>query len=109
MVNQTSLTAIVLAAVLGTLVLSFLLFLVQLRMEAKRMQREVRAAKARRLRHGKSGKEVAALDIEAEHFHLFLSHGLYISSHPRLPLMPPVCLLASTPCCQCLAGAWTPH
>ena len=48
-VNQHTLTFIMLLSVLGTLVLSFILFVVQFSIEGARLRREARAKLARRL------------------------------------------------------------
>jgi len=80
-VNQLTLTAIMLGSTLGSLVLSFILFFVQLTIEGQRLRREALASKARRLRHKADDKAVTAPQLPfssmmpaAKFFHLFLSH-----------------------------------
>ena len=80
-VNQLTLTAIMLGSTLGSLVLSFILFFVQFTIEGQRLRREALASKARRLRHKADDKAVTAPQLPfssmmpaAKFFHLFLSH-----------------------------------
>jgi len=73
-VNQSSLTVVMIASVLGALILSFVLFIVQFIIEGRRLRREVLAMKARRLRFKSDQQEVRAPVIELGHFHTFLSH-----------------------------------
>ena len=72
--NQTTLAFIMLACVLGTLVLSFILFIMQFTIESQRLRREARANKARRLRYKSNNQEVMPPSIDDSHFHTFLSH-----------------------------------
>jgi len=76
--NQSVLTVIMLASVLGVLVLSFVLYVVQCMNEHKRRHREALAAKARRLRY-KADNTLVIVPVlpsstTAKRFHLFLSH-----------------------------------
>ena len=73
-VNQTTLTFIMLASVLGTLFLSFILFIVQLAVEGQRLRREALASKARRLRFRINNEQVQPPSIAPGHYHTFLSH-----------------------------------
>ena len=77
--NYVQLSFILVASVMGALIASFLIFLVQLRVETERAAREARNAKLRRLQYRVSGKEVtiSALpdDLNGMKFwHVFLSH-----------------------------------
>jgi len=67
--------------VLGTLALSFILFVVQFTIEGHRLRREARASKARRLRYKTDNEETKAPELPssstasaAKFFHTFLSH-----------------------------------
>ena len=80
-VNQATLTIIMILSILGTLILSFILFLVQFIIEGRRSRREALASKARRLRYKINHKEVVAPELPspstltaATFFHVFLSH-----------------------------------
>lgn len=86
--NYELLTLIMAMAVLSTMLLSLVLFGVQLAREAKRWQTEKRAAKARRLRYLDSREEVQVTELPSrpghlpkrlpgmvDTFHLFLSHN----------------------------------
>jgi len=80
-VNQATLTIIMILSILGTLILSFILFLVQFIIEGRRLRREALASKARRLRSKINHKEVVAPELPspstltaATFFHVFLSH-----------------------------------
>ena len=73
-VNQGTLTLIMIASTLGSIVLSFVLFIIQLSIEAARMRREQRASKARRLRYKSNNQEVLVMDLDDQHYHTFLSH-----------------------------------
>ena len=76
-VPSTALTFILLGSVIGALVLSLALLLMQLAQERARMEHEVRAAKARRLRYKEGRKRNQEVDLPACSkgcdFHLFLS------------------------------------
>ena len=72
-VSQGSLTLIMMASVLGAIVLSFVLFLVQLAHEGARMRRDALASKARRLRRVDDDTEVEVQAVEEGGFHIFLS------------------------------------
>ena len=69
-------------SMLGTLVLSFILFVVQFIIEGRRMRREALASKARRLRYKADDTEVTAPGLPSSStalatktfFHTFLSH-----------------------------------
>ena len=90
-VNQHTLTFIMLLSVLGTLVLSFILFVVQFSIEGARLRREARAKLARRLWDAQDGveAELAALPAwpsslmpktqcapnQVGPFHVMLSHN----------------------------------
>ena len=61
--------------VLGVLLLSFVIFLVQYFIERARLRREMIACKARRLRKKETFEAIAAPPLhEGEAYHLFLSH-----------------------------------
>ena len=64
------LTTVCIGSVIGSLVVSAIVLLFQLRKEA----RERRNALARRLRYTTSGEEVVPPTIAADAFHIFLSH-----------------------------------
>ena len=85
-VNQTTLAFIMLANVLGTLFLSFMLFILQFIIEGRRLRRERRASRARRLRFKSNDEEVMPPDIGANHFHTFLSH-VWGTGQVNLPTM----------------------
>ena len=71
------LSVVLFAAVAFALVASFAILLVQLRIERKRMEKEARLAKARRLRYKINSAEVTVPVITQglpKHFHVFLSH-----------------------------------
>ena len=73
--NNATLTFLLLTSSIGALLLSGILFLVQLAAEGARVRREARASKARRLRHVEHLDEVVAPVLaEGHHWHLFLSH-----------------------------------
>jgi len=73
-VNQMLLSIIMLASVVGALVFSLVLFVVQFGVEARRLQQEVQSLKARRLRYKTSDMQAHAPAIAQEGFHNFLSH-----------------------------------
>jgi len=78
-VNQATLAAVVVASVLGTLLLSFVIFLVQLSINGARLRRDALASKARRLRYKVTNEQVAAPELGAptlqtKFYHTFLSH-----------------------------------
>ena len=80
-VDQGTLTIVMLASVFGTLVISFGLFWMQFAIEGERLRREARACKARRLRYKKDNSEVTPPELPsslthggAKFFHTFLSH-----------------------------------
>ena len=72
--DQLALTIMMFIGVLGTLIASFVLFVVQLAVEGERLRREALANKARRLRYSDDDTLVAAPPIEANGYHIFLSH-----------------------------------
>ena len=72
--NQATLSAIMVCGVIAALVISGIIFIFQLAEEAARVRREALASKARRLRYVHNDKEADVLDIDAGEFHLFLSH-----------------------------------
>jgi len=72
--DQATLAVIMTASVLGSLILSVVLFAVQFAIEGARVRREARAKQARRLRFKLDQAEVHAPAIEPGHFHTFLSH-----------------------------------
>ena len=90
-VDQVALTVILNASILGSLIVSFVLFLIQSLVEGARMRREELAAAARRLRYAADGTvtEPAPLPEWAPYlrpleqcppnqvgpFHIFLSHN----------------------------------
>ena len=72
--NQGTLTAIIFLAVIGSLVVSVIIFLVQLTAERRRVAHEKLHQKARRLRHRSDDEEISAPPIDSSGYHLFLSH-----------------------------------
>ena len=77
-VNQLTLSLVVLASVVGALLLSFILFILQLVAEGTRLRREALQARARRLRLKEDNQEVRAPELpdaktHKKHFHTFLS------------------------------------
>eukprot|EP00966_Prymnesium_polylepis_P188354 4365191-Prymnesium_polylepis.1 len=80
--NQGTLSAIMVCGVLAALVISGIIFMFQLAEEAARVRREALASKARRLRYVRNDKEVDVPDINAGEFHLFLSHVRRLQSNP---------------------------
>ena len=79
-VNQATLSMIMIASVIGALVMSFVLFLVQASIEGARMRREAQASKARRLRYKSNDEPVSAPTLpespspKVKYYHTFLSH-----------------------------------
>jgi hypothetical protein len=88
-IPSLSLSFILLAAILGSIAVSFVLLLIQLAHEAVVQDREARVATARRLRYQRDGTEVIlkpavglaarsttthVLSAVGRSFHLFLSH-----------------------------------
>ena len=73
-VNQGTLSFIMIASTLGAIAMSIVLFIVQFSIEGARMRREARASKARRLRYKANNREVHVLELDDRHFHTFLSH-----------------------------------
>merc|ERR1712185_170070 len=63
------LTAISFACVLGVLVVSFCMLLVQIALKRARMKAEAREAKARRLRRKADNMDVRASAVLDKHFH----------------------------------------
>ena len=80
-ISATTLVFITLACVFGAIVLSVILFVIQVNQERDRLRREARANKARRLRHKTDNKEVQLPNIAADEFHLFLSHVGHTLQH----------------------------
>jgi len=72
--NQATLSAIMVCGVIAALVISGIIFIFQLAEEAARVRREALASKARRLRYVRNDEEVDVPDINTGEFHLFLSH-----------------------------------
>ena len=68
------LTVLIVTSVLAALVVSVVIFVLQFTVEARRLQREKLASKARRLRFRKNDEEVRAPAIASNGYHLFLSH-----------------------------------
>ena len=68
------LTVLIVISVLGALIVSILIFVIQFTVEARRLQRERLASKARRLRYRMDDEEVRAPAIASDGYHLFLSH-----------------------------------
>jgi hypothetical protein len=102
-VDQPTFTFIMFASVLGALVLSFVIFVVQLVVEGQQRQRDSRAAKARRLRLKANDREVHAPSIPSGHFHLFLSHvwdtgqdQMRIIKQRLLEMIPELCVFLGT-------------
>ena len=72
--DSAILTTIMVVSVLGALVGSIVILAIQLTVEARRLQQDSLASKARRLRFRKTEEEVRAPAISSDGFHLFLSH-----------------------------------
>ena len=72
MLNQELLTAITILSVLGALIASAAIVVLQLFAEQERRRREALASRARRLRYKRNSKEVEAPAIGLDEFHLFL-------------------------------------
>ena len=88
-IDQTTLTFIMLASVLGALILSFILFVVQFIVEGRRLRREAQAFKARRLHFKANRAEVMmtalrGADVEGV-WDLFLSHT-WVRGPPTISL-----------------------
>ena len=112
--DYATLTWILMLSILTTLIATVGIFVVQLRDEVARARHLVRVAKARRLRHVQSGKEVEAPTlVDGRRFHLFLSHvwgtgqdqmrigtGSSRNPGPSLPCVRPLASLFSltSPC-----------
>ena len=73
-IDQAALSAVVAASVVGGLIFSSVLFLVQLTIERRLQLSRLRASKARRLRYKATGGEVIVPVMDDDAFHLFLSH-----------------------------------
>ena len=73
-IDVADLTFIMTLSTFGTLVLSFVIFVIQFAIERERAARMQRASKARRLRFKKNQQEVTAPPVQQHCFHLFLSH-----------------------------------
>ena len=73
-VPSLTLSVVLFACVVGSLVFSAAMFVVQLQAERARMLREALANKARRLRYRDNDERVAAPPIEPNGYHIFLSH-----------------------------------
>ncbi len=73
-VSQSLLVFIMTVGVLGAMILSFVLFLMQFTFEVRRQRHEALAAKARRLRNKENNEMVQAPRLKEGHFHVFLSH-----------------------------------
>ena len=72
--DQGTLTAIIIVAVIGSLVGSTLIFAALFTAEGKRIRHEKLTSKANRLRYRSNDEEVAAPSIPVDGYHLFLSH-----------------------------------
>ena len=72
---ELPLTIMMIGGVLGALGVSFVLFVVQLTVEGERLRREALSNKARRLRYRDDDTCVEAPPIEANGYHIFLSHS----------------------------------
>jgi hypothetical protein len=70
--NQELVTVITILSVLGALIASAVIFVLQFFAEQERRRREALASKARRLRYKSNNKEVEAPTIGPDEFHLFL-------------------------------------
>jgi len=73
-INQETLTLILIASVFGAIVLSLIFLFKQVADESVRRRRESLASKARRLRYRDGNQEVTAPPIGDNGYHLFLSH-----------------------------------
>ena len=78
-IDYARLSLILLASVAGALLVSFVIFLVQLKIETNRAWQEARMATARRLHYKESGDEVLIYVLpkdtdESKFWHVFLSH-----------------------------------
>jgi len=75
-INQLTVTIIMLCSILGTIIASALTLFIQVGVEVERSRRMARASRARRLRYKVSHDEVHAPALEGTHqqYHTFLSH-----------------------------------
>ena len=73
-INTQGLSLLVVGSVIGTLIVSALIFAVQLSFEAVRFQRERQASLARRLRYAGGDEAVDPPSLAVDGYHLFLSH-----------------------------------
>jgi hypothetical protein len=78
-ISTLALSVGLVVSVVSVLFISFLILVVQLRIETLRIRRDARSAKARRLRDKASGAEITVPptgheDGELKYFHVFLSH-----------------------------------
>ena len=94
-VDTSWLTAFLLASIFASLVMTCVIFFLQLGAETVAFRREERVAKARRLRYVQTGLEVTPPAIDAGAFHVFLSHtwaqgqsDMRIVKHRLLEMMP---------------------
>ena len=62
------------AGVVGALIASFVLFIVQLAIEGERLRSEALANKARRLRYRDNDMRVEVPPLKPNCYHIFLSH-----------------------------------
>jgi hypothetical protein len=67
-------TFIMVSSVLGAVLVSLVLFVVQIGVEGARLRHEALTSNARRLRHRKGEEVVAAPSIDVGGYHVFLSH-----------------------------------
>jgi hypothetical protein len=77
----SALTYVFFVAVLGTLLLSVMILLVQRANDIMLERREAITAKARRLKYVKTEKEVSAPEISSDAFHL-VGHAISTLSRP---------------------------
>jgi len=73
-VDQAMLSLVMMSSVLGALMLSCALFVIQFANEGARMRALALASAGRRLRYKESSAAVAMSALEPKHFHIFLSH-----------------------------------
>ena len=102
--NDAILTLFMLACSLGALILSALIFLVQLSAEGARLRREARVSKARRLRWLKNDKEVELATVQEGFYHIFLSQCVRCSCRRDcLPTLDMRCSLCQRLLCPPLS------
>lgn len=104
-VNNATLSFLTIASVVGALVISTVIFFVQLGIEDARRRHEARTSKARRLRCVESGREVELAAIERDWFHLLCARAGYLRTHAACSHPPKhSCPSDRTGPCVCASG-----